>query len=250
MEKRYDNNEIEIDVKALFYVLLKRWFEIVLCGVLLAGISFFVTKYVIQPEYKSTTAVYIMNKQNEASITYTDLQIGTQISKDYVAIVKSRAVIEQVIEELQMDTSYEGFLEKLQVDVPEDTRMLKLTITDRDPKRAMEIANKVRVVAAKKILEVMDLENINLVEEANLPLEPSSPNVKKNTLLGGLFGILLMSGIVIGMYLLNDNIKNSDDVERYLGLSTLGSIPIAEGEQGNKRKQRRKTSKKKTRKRK
>jgi capsular polysaccharide biosynthesis protein len=223
-------NEIEIDLKELFSVLLGRIILIIGVGVGAAVFGFVFSKFVLQPEYKSTTKIYILNKQdNNSSITYSDLQSGTQLTKDYMTLVTSRPVVEQVISEMNLGLKYKDMVNLISVTNPQDTRILSITVTYYDPAVARNIADSIRDAAAIHITEVMNIEQVNVVEAANTPEEASSPNVLRNTAIGGVAGIILVSGIILVRYLLNDTIKSPDDVERYLGISTLSSIPLQEG---------------------
>lgn len=105
--------------------------------------------------------------------------------------------------------------------------MLSITVTDTDPMLAMEIANSIREAAALHIKSVMDIEAVNVVDMANLPTDKANPSVFKWTLIGSLIGAFVVMAIVIVVYILDDTIKNSDDVEKYLGLSTLALIPLS-----------------------
>ena len=111
-----------------------------------------------------------------------------------------------------------------------DTRIIAITVEDPDPAMAQTLANEIRDVAADHIKDVMDIEAVNVAEEANLPENPSSPSVMKWTALGIMAGVCLCAGVILLRFLLDDTIKTSEDVERYLGLSTLAMIPIMEDE--------------------
>ena len=185
----------------------------------------------IAPTFESTSKIYILNKQQENTVTYSDVQLGTQLTKDYAQLITSRLVLEKVIEDLKLteiseEMDYEAMLDKVEVTTPTDTRILSITVTDTDPVMAMEIANSVREAAAVHIKNVMDIEAVNVVETANLPMEKAGPSVMKWTLIGGCIGAFLVMAIVLLIFFMDDTIKNSDDVEKYLGLSTLALIPL------------------------
>ena len=81
----------------------------------------------------------------------------------------------------------------------------------------------------------MNIDAVNTVEEANLPTQKAAPNTMKNTLLGGILGVFIAIGIIVIIYILDDTIKTPDDVERYLELNVLASLPIKEGTKKNKK---------------
>ena len=229
--KQYNNDEIEIDLREVFILLLSRAWLIALVGMLTAIIGFVLSAFVIAPTFESTSKIYILNKQQENTVTYSDVQLGTQLTKDYAQLITSRLVLEKVIEDLSLteineDIDYEAMLDKVEVTTPTDTRILSITVTDTDPVLAMEIANSVREAAAVHIKNVMDIEAVNVVETANLPMEKAGPSIAKWTLIGGCIGAFLVMAFVLLIFFMDDTIKTSDDVEKYLGLSTLALIPL------------------------
>lgn len=231
-------DEIEIDLREVFLILLGKLWLIILVGIFTAAIAFGFSQFVMEPVYESTTQIYILNKQENNTVTYSDVQLGTQLTKDYAELIESRYVLEAVIEELQLtaidpEMDYEAMLKKITVTTPTDTRILAITVSDTDPVLAMDIANSIREAAAVHIKNVMDIEAVNVVDTANLPTEKASPSVFKWTVIGGFIGMFLVMAIVLVWYLLDDTIKTSDDVEKYLGLSTLALIPLETREKRN-----------------
>lgn len=220
-------DEIEIDLREVFLILLGKSWLILLVGLLTAALAFGFSQFILEPVYESTTQIYILNKQDSDTVTYSDVQLGSQLTKDYAELIQSRFVLESVIEELGLiDMDYEDMLKKVTVSTPTDTRILAITVEDTSPMLAMDTANSIREAAAVHIKNVMDIEAVNVVDTANLPTEKSGPSVLKWTLVGGLIGMLLVMSIVMIWYLMDDTIKTSDDVEKYLGLSTLALIPL------------------------
>ena len=241
MENRMENDAIEIDLLEMIHILLGRIWIILGAGLLAAVAGFVVSKFVLTPIYESTTKIYILNKSENAVVTYSDVQMGTQLTKDYAELINSRYVLETVIDQLSLsEIKYKDLLKKVSVNTPTDTRIVSITVTDIDPKQAQDIANCIREVAGAHIQNVMDIDAVNVVEEANLPTVKAGPSVIKWTIISGALGVFLMCVIILVVYLLDDTIKSSEDVEKYLGLSTLALIPIApdenEGRQRGKRK--------------
>ena len=229
--KQYNNDEIEIDLWEVLILLISKAWLIVLVGILTAVVGFGISAFLIAPTFESTTKIYILNKQQENTVTYSDVQLGTQLTKDYAQLITSRRVLEDVIENLNLadvyeNISYESMLNKVEVTTLTDTRILAITVTDTDPAMAMKIANSIRESAAEHIKNVMDIEAVNVVETANLPMEKASPSITKWTLLGGCIGAFLVMAVVLLIFFMDDTIKTSDDVEKYLGLSTLALIPL------------------------
>ena len=231
-----DNTDIEIDVLELFHVLLNKFWIILLAGIIAALAFVGGTILFITPQYQSTTKMYVLSKQDNKTITQQDMQTSLSLTKDYAELIKSRTVTEGVIAQLNLDLTHEQLLGKVSVDSATDTRILSITVTDPDPYEACKIANAIRDVAANHIKNVMDIDAVNVVETANIPDQKSSPNISKNGVIGGLLGVLLSVAIILIAYISNDTIKTQEDVERYLGLSMLGTIPLTAADRKNKKK--------------
>ncbi len=231
-----DNTDIEIDVLELFHVLLNKFWIILLAGIIAALAFVGGTILFITPQYQSTTKMYVLSKQDNNTITQQDMQTSLSLTKDYAELIKSRTVTEGVIAQLNLDLTHEQLLGKVSVDSATDTRILSITVTDPDPYEACKIANAIRDVAANHIKNVMDIDAVNVVETANIPDQKSSPSISKNGVIGGLLGVLLSVAIILIAYISNDTIKTQEDVERYLGLSMLGTIPLTAADRKNKKK--------------
>ena len=235
-----NNDEIEIDVLELFHVLLDKIWVIILAGAVAALAVVAATILFITPQYQSTTKMYVLSKQDSNTLTSQDMQTSLSLTKDYAELIKSRTVTEGVITQLNLDMTHEQLLSKMTVDSATDTRILSISVRDADPYVACEIANAIRDVAANHIKNVMDIDAVNVVETANIPENKISPSIKKNGLVGGVAGVAIAIAIILITYLSNDTIKTQEDVERYLGLSTLGTIPMSEADRKNKNKKKHK----------
>ena len=233
-------DDIEIDLVELFHILLNKWWIIILSGILGGLIFIAVTVLFITPQYVSTTKMYVLSKQDSNTLTQQDMQTSLSLTKDYAELIKSRTVTEGVITQLGLDLTHEELLDKMTVDSATDTRILSISVKDEDPYEACEIANAIRDVAANHIKNVMDINAVNVVETANIPEEKASPSISKNGIIGGLLGVFVSVAVILISYMINDTIKTQEDVERYLGLSILGTIPLTEtGKKTRKKKQKR-----------
>ena len=242
MENQVTNNndEIEIDLGEVFHLVISKLGVIILSGILLGVLSIIGTMLFITPKYESTTKIMVLNKQDNNTLTSADMQTSTQLTKDYAELIQSRTVLEGVIAQLNLDMTYKEMLNKVSVETSSDSRIVSISVTDEDPYTASEIANAVRDMAAEHIQSVMDIEAVNVVDTANIPNEKASPSLAKNGVIGELLGVIIAMAAVIIIYLTNDTIKVEEDVERYLGLSVLGSIPFSEKESRSKKKKSRK----------
>lgn len=241
MDNHRENDAIEVDLLEIISVLLGRFWIILGGGLLAAVIGLVISMFILTPTYESTTKIYILNKSESTTVTYSDVQMGTQLTKDYAELINSRYVLEEVIKILSLsEMEYKDLLEKVSVHTPTDTRIVSITVKDTNPQQAMDIANCIREVAGEHIQNVMDIDAVNVVEEANMPTIKAGPSIPKWTLLGGALGVFLVCVVILVHYLLDDTIKTSEDVEKYLGLSTLALIPMAADESNVKQRTKRK----------
>ena len=235
------NDEIEVDLGEIFSLLLSRIWLIILSGILFAAVAVIGTMLFITPQYRSTTKMYVLTKQDSSTLTNADMQISTLLTKDYAELIKSRTVIEGVIARRKLDMTYEQLLNKVSVDTTTDTRIISINVMDPDPYTAAQIADAVRDLAADHIQSVMDTQAVNVVDYANIPSRKASPSLSRNGMIGGMLGVLLAVIVIIIIHLSNDTIVSEEDVERYLGLSVLGSIPLLATDKKMKTKKKRKT---------
>ncbi|MBR4731181.1 MAG: protein-tyrosine kinase [Lachnospiraceae bacterium] len=229
---------IEIDLQELVGLLLHWMWLLLLCGAVTGITGFLICKLTVTPWYESTTRIFILNKNNETTVSYSDLQTSSQLTKNYTPLIKSRDVLEKVIEACELSESYESFASRVKVATVGDSNLIAITVTDSDPQMAQRLAKEVRMEASDHIVEVMAIQAANLETEANLPRKPSGPSARKWALIGAFLGVFTCAAILIIQYLLDDSIKSAEDVERYLGLSTLAMIPIADQDKNKKKRGR------------
>lgn len=231
---RQTEDEMEIDLRELFFALLGKVHILILAFILGALALYLISIALLPKKYQSSTSIYVLNRQDNSVVTYSDLQSGTQLTKDYAELVKSRSVTEKVISQLKLNTIYTDMREldssqladMISVDNTTDTRIIRITVTDTNPARAQDIANAIREAASLHIEAVMDIEAVNVVDYAEMPMKAVSPNILLNILIGAMAGALIAAFMIILLHLSDDRIKGPDDVEKYLGVSILGTIPL------------------------
>ena len=222
-----ENQAVEIDVFATLKVLWKRKFSIILVALVFAIAAFGYSAFLAKKEYQSTSRIYVVSRQNQDNnaLTNSDLQAGAYLVKDYREIILSQNVLSQAIEELTLNMTPAELSKKINVSVPTDTRILSITAKDGDPKEAARIANGLRNVAAEKITSVTKVSDVTTLDEAEVPQSPSSPNIKRNVLLGFVAGAGLMVVLLVVVEVLDDRVKKPEDVEELMGLPLLGVVP-------------------------
>ena len=222
-----EKQAVEIDVFAMLKTLWKRKFSIVLVALVFAIAAFGYSACLAKKEYQSTSRIYVVSRQNQENnaLTNSDLQAGSYLVKDYREIILSQNVLTQAIEELKLDMTPAELSKKISVSVPTDTRILSITAKDGDPKEAARIANGLRNVAAEKIISVTKVSDVTTLDEAEVPQSPSSPNIRRNVLLGFIAGAGLMVVLLVVVEVLDDRVKRPEDIEELMGLTLLGVVP-------------------------
>lgn len=236
----------EINLKELLsYFISKIWIVFITFG-LLVMFSVVNTKFIKVPLYNSsTTIVLTINNENElnTSITQNDITINQKLVATYRQIIKSRRVLDKVIENLELDMEASTLSKKVSVTNETDTELLKITVSDEDPELAAMIADEIAKVFSEDIVDIYNIKNVSIIDKA---LESDIPyNIKlvKDAIIFGMLGIILGLGIIFIMFYFDTTIKNSEEIEEKLGLPVLGVVPAIDN--GKKLKARRKSEKKK-----
>lgn len=229
-----DADVMTIDLVEVFQVIWHWLWLIVLVALACGTAAYAFSKFVLPEEFESTTKIYVLDKSGaggtNSQSTYSDLQVGMQLTKDYVELIKSRTVLEAVMKDNHLDQTYtyEQFAEMVNVQTPADTRIVTITVTNHDPALAQKLADDIRKRSGELIIKTMQIDAVNTYEKANYPDRKSAPSCGRWAVVAALIGALAVSAVVIARYLLDDTIKTSDDVEKYLGLSNLALIPFDE----------------------
>lgn len=225
-----EKDRIEIDVIQMLKALWKRKLVIVIVAIVTGMIAFAYSSFVIKPEFTSTTRIYVVNRNqgDKPGLTNQDLQAGSYLVKDYREIILSQDVLEKVVADQNLNIDVKTLGRKVQVTVPVDTRIVSISVRDFKPEEASRIANALREVAAQKIISVTRVSDVTTLEEARPATSPSSPNIRRNTLMGTLVGAGVVIILVLLFELLDDRVKRPEDIEEVMHLSLLGVIPNLE----------------------
>ena len=220
-----EKDKIEIDVLQMLKALWKRKLVIVLVAIVTGAIAFAYSSFVIKPEFTSTTRIYVINRNqgDKPGLTNQDLQAGSYLVKDY-----RQDVLEKVVADQNLNIDAKTLARKVRVTVPTDTRIVSISVRDIKPEEASRLANSLREIAAQKIISVTRVSDVTTLEEARPATSPSSPNIRRNTLMGTLVGAGIVIVLVLLFELLDDRIKRPEDIEEVMHLSLLGVIPNLE----------------------
>lgn len=245
-------DEAEIDLVEIFYVILGHLWQAMLCLIVGGALTFAFTFYFIDPTYKATAKIYMVSASENSQINLSDLNTGSSLAKDYIEMMKIRPIMEDVIRNLELDVSIEGLSKQIAISSISDSRLLRIEVTDTNPFLAADIANEVANQAVVYLPLFMESKAPTIAETAQVPTKKAGPNITRNTALGAIAGFVLYSGILVLLYLLDDTMKTPEDVEKYLGIRPLATIPEGDlgsfalgerGDHGEKRRKKRKTTK-------
>ena len=216
--------ESEIDLVEVFFTLVRSWRALILGALFGAVLLAAVHVFFIKPSFEASTALYITS--NDSMISLQDLQIGTQVAEDYRQIIKSRFVLNQVIEAMQLDMSYDRLNSMVTVTNPNNTHIIKTAVRSGDLALSRDIANELLSISIERIYQVVGTNEPSVIDysEANA-VEDVSISFRKFVLIGALVGLLLVAVIVIIRMVMNSTIRTEDDVEKYLGMTVLAAIP-------------------------
>ena len=221
--------EEEISLREYFFVLIKRLWLILLLTVMCIGASGIISFYVLKPEYQTFTTLMVgrpKDYQNtNQQLDYNEIMVNQQLVTTYGELVKSRVVADDVIRDLKLDIPFDEFKDKVNVNLVKDTEIIKIEVTDGDSELAAAIANKTAEVFMDKVKDIMNIENVQIIDRAQVTDKPVKPRPFLNMAIAGVLG--LMAGIFLAFILeyFDNTIKTQEDVQKYLGLSVIGTIP-------------------------
>lgn len=218
--------EETISIKDIFKTLKKRWKLIMLLTLIAALISGTISYFLLTPVYQSSTQILVNQKQSENQLDSTQIKSNIDMINTYSVIIKSPAILEKVIDELEIDQSVDQLSQKITINSQENSQVFSLTVQDSNSAKAVEIANTVSSIFQKEIKDIMNVDNVTVLAKAEIKENPTP--VKPNPLLNIAIAIVvgLMAGIGLAFLLeyMDNTIKDEDDIERLLELPILGSI--------------------------
>ena len=180
-----ENTEQEIDLVEIFYALVSKAWLIILFAALGFGIMMGYTTLFVKPTYSSTSTIYILTKSTSIT-SLADIQMGTQITQDYQVIITSRPVLDEVIQNLGLNMTYEQLKSRISINNPSNTRFLEITVKDNDAYLAKKIVDELTRVSCRTTGEVMETQEPNIMDYGQVASSPVSPSMKKNAIIGGL----------------------------------------------------------------
>jgi capsular polysaccharide biosynthesis protein len=225
-----------MELKEFFYILKKRAWLIILITFFATLIVGTLNFYVFVPKYKADTSVIIgkESQTNNSGANYYDVMLYQTMVKTYSKLAKSRTVVEDVIEKLNLQTLLvSDLVSMIEVTPDKETQFLTFTVTSYNPKEAMDIANQFVKSLKYVSLKVYKVDSVNIIEEARLPINPASPIPIRNIAITFFIGIIFSVGVAFLLEYLDNTIKIKEDVE-LIGMPVIGTISLVniKGEDG------------------
>lgn len=223
MQERIEKQEeMEIDLREVLYLIRQKLWIIIVCAVVGgAAMWLYTTNYVV-PQYAATSKMYIFS---ETQLTSMNVSLSSSLTVDFIEVAKSRPVMEEVIEELDLNMSSSELLSCISVSNPEDSHLLIITATTTDPVLSKDIANSMSGAVSKRVAEIMAADEPNIMEEAIVPGKPVDSGLKRNVMMGTLAGAAFVILAILLLYILDDTVKDEEDIEKYLGIKALAAFP-------------------------
>lgn len=218
----------EIDLKELFNIFWSKKLFIIMVTLTFAVLGLYYGKRIVIPDYKSTATLVLTKSNNTetSTITQSEVTLNQQLVATYTELIKTNNILRQVIYNLKYnDITEEDLRKNVEVQLVSTTQLIEVSVKNTDNVKAKELTNEIVKVFIEKTKEIYKLENIHMVDEAKVEEKPYNVNYKKDILIFASIGFILAIGIVYIKSLFDTTIKNSEEVEKRLGLTVLASIP-------------------------
>lgn len=219
-----------IDLLEVLNAVRQHLLAVILTTVILAAAGFGVSKFLITPQYEASALMIVNTRQDTTSnVTSDQINSATKLVSTYSIIIKSDTVLQQVIDNLGLSLTYEKLAERVTVSAVDDTQVMKITVRSNNPEWARQVCDDITAVSPDVILEAVEAGSVKVISQASYSDVPVSPNIKKNTILGAMVGLVLCLGAILLQVILDNKINTEEDVAKYLDMTVVGVIPVYEG---------------------
>lgn len=224
------DDEIEIDLWELFQILLKNWLWILLSTLGCAILGLLITMFLITPKYRAEATMIVNTRQDQtATVTNDQITSAQKLVDTYSIIIRSRRVIDPIMEKLNIEDEYEDFVETILVESVNDTQVMSIQVENKDPEIALQVVQEIVGRAPGAIISTVEAGSVNVVSEPYVNSEvPVSPSKLKNTAIAAFIGLFISSGAFLLIAFLDNTFKSEEDIQKQLGLVTIGIIPTTE----------------------
>lgn len=219
--------EETIDLREYFGIIKKRFWIIALITVIAAVVSGIISFFMLKPVYEAKSTLIVNTEKNEETqmITGDQFSVTQKLAVTYGEIIKSRAVLEDVIKNLKLDNEYEELANNVTVSPVKDTQIISISVQDTNKQKARDIANEIPKVFKKEAKRITKANDIQVIDKAILPQNPIKPNKMMNMAIAAVLGAMIGLFVVFLIEYLDNKLKTPQDIEKHLGLSVLGVVP-------------------------
>ena len=216
-----------IDLREYFSIIKKKWYIMAILCVVCVAISSVYSFFIAKPVYQAETTLIVKTEKAEGTNTVTSDQLKTtqQLAVTYGEIIKSRKVLADVIKNLDLKETSGDLAGKISVSTVSETQIIKVSVQDTNKANAAKIANEIPKVFTQEAIRVADANAVEVIDKAQIPVNPVSPNKKMNIAIAAVLGVMIGLFVIFLMEFLNTKIKTPQDIEKELGLPLLGVIP-------------------------
>jgi len=221
----------EIDLKELFTMFWEKKVVVILLTIIFAVIGIIYTAILVTPMYTSTTSLLLVQtskteQSNDSAITTSDLTLNSKLVSTYSELIKSDKITRQVISNLGIDLKEDDLKENISVNAKKDTEFIEISVRDIKSENAANIANEISRVFSKEVKSIYGIDNVEIIDPAEVEEEPSNINYKKNIVIFAFIGIAISCAYVIIANMLDNTIKSAEAIEKKYNLFVLASIPV------------------------
>lgn len=231
----------ELDLKELFFMFWNKKLEIILITLMFVAVGIGYSYFFVKPEYTSTTSLVLAQSSSsgqtgDGAISATDLTMNSKLVSTYSELIKRKAILGQVCENLNIpDSNIQELRGKIKVNSAKNTEIIEISVTNKDPNKAAAIANEIVKVFGEKIVEIYNISNVYLLDRAKANAVPSNINHMKDVVIFAFIGLVIAAVYVLIANMLDNTIKTEQDVEATTELLVLSSIPNYDVEIKSKR---------------
>lgn len=224
--REMNNDELEIDLGELFKALKKNILLIVVISILCAVVGFVSSMFLINKKYSSEATIYITPKVTEqGTIDYNSIQTNSRMVNNYMEILKGETILAKVADQVGME-SYEDVFDTLTISNPENTELISVSSETTDPELSQQIVSLVISTFTEDMMDILNLNNVTIINDAKVNENPVSPSVPRYTILGFAVGMVISCGYVFITFLFDKRLRTREEVENFLGVPVLATVPL------------------------
>ena len=219
--------EETVDLREYFGIVKKRFWIVALITIIAVVVSGVISFFMLNPMYEAKSTLIVNTEKNEETqmITGDQFSVTQKLAVTYGEIIKSRTVLDEVIQNLKLDDKYEGLVNNVTVSPVKDTQIISISVQDTNKEKARDIANEIPKVFKKEAERITKANDIQVIDKAILPQSPIGPNKKMNMAIAAVIGGMIGLFVVFFIEYLDNKLKTPQDIEKHLGLPILGVVP-------------------------